>query len=1179
MKKLFKKVVGYAALALLALSPALTANATKTIYCDKSGDLTKNWSGVCAYVWADNVTASMVTGTKVTGSDNIYKYSIPDNCTKVIFKADNSTSTWSGGQSEDLSFTAGTCYKYSAKSTKTTATCDGTFKWYMLGDAVGGWTLSSNGKAFTNSGSNWTLSYTIPASKDFKMVRVLGTETVYMKYGSGTSNTECQTGMDAQLYNVNGNMYTLSALDCTMTIYLSGSNWKMKTESNAVTPTCPDALYIIGDATSTSWSNAALAMTKSGTTFTADVTVTAETGYLGFTKTSGATSADYGLSGSTATNFSDGCTNQALASSSQSFSLSKGTYTISVSFADAANPTMTITKTTVTPTYTTVYLDKSGTFTTTWSAPYINVWSSSDSSQNTSVAGVATDYPNVFKFTFDSSYNSGLFMSDVNYSQQTDDIASLTADKVYKFTAKGTYTTYDLGSATTTPDDSWYIWGSTSDLGLSGSNWTLTSANMFTQNNDGSYSLTKAIASNAKFQIVHKESGNTTTYSFGGDGRDSSDYWINQTAYDENIDSNSGRAMIEKNGGDTYIMRIYQDGTQWKMKMVIDGPDNMYLMGDFTTGQWTQSSATKMNKLQDANHDYFTIDIAGVAAGNHYFRFVDATSGGNQYHPENDQTAVSVDGTGVTYNTSSSTSNSWKFNLTEASDVTIVFDYGAHQVRVYATTGETVYYFVGDENKWMNDGTYETIIIGTGNKIEIEYGYDVATHGDKKTWAFKKSTNTTSFLASDGWYEFNFADNTYAAGRLWGQFTIFKGYFKEAVKEENRVNADGDRVNWYDKPFTQWSHTINRTTSTAAYCAAPLDRQATASAAASNLFDVTSSNNSNVHLAHNMFTNAILFFNPKTNKIALVADGERDFYVYYANAQDYADNKNVNASINYESMNTVNYTIDMSGMNPDMTLVDSSIEAPNGITYAHYWKVKIPNSCEFPAGQLYTISLANASAVDANGWSECRLDDIWFLDNVKAFAKVDEAVSSKIEKISYRIYGRSKDGSKMVVLDGNTEIEVDPSDTTQGWVEFDAKGTLNNVAGTGTDWSGTESTTGSHYWHKTNTISAANAFKFIQWKIEYNVAQSAPGLRTATLSTLVTPSTFTEDRSDLEAEWVLKGAHKVTTVGIYTGIEGIFGDDVDAEPEYYNLQGIRVLNPENGIFIKKTGNKSEKVMF
>lgn len=51
----------------------------------------------------------------------------------------------------------------------------------------------------------------------------------------------------------------------------------------------------------------------------------------------------------------------------------------------------------------------------------------------------------------------------------------------------------------------------------------------------------------------------------------------------------------------------------------------------------------------------------------------------------------------------------------------------------------------------------------------------------------------------------------------------------------------------------------------------------------------------------------------------------------------------------------------------------------------------------------------------------------------------------------------------------------------------------------------------------------------------------------------------------------------------WTGIDSIETEetigDVDATPVYYNLQGVRVAEPTKGIYIKVTGNKSEKVIF
>ena len=36
--------------------------------------------------------------------------------------------------------------------------------------------------------------------------------------------------------------------------------------------------------------------------------------------------------------------------------------------------------------------------------------------------------------------------------------------------------------------------------------------------------------------------------------------------------------------------------------------------------------------------------------------------------------------------------------------------------------------------------------------------------------------------------------------------------------------------------------------------------------------------------------------------------------------------------------------------------------------------------------------------------------------------------------------------------------------------------------------------------------------------------------------------------------------------------------DANAPVEYYNLQGVKVANPENGIFIKKQGSKATKIV-
>ena len=45
-----------------------------------------------------------------------------------------------------------------------------------------------------------------------------------------------------------------------------------------------------------------------------------------------------------------------------------------------------------------------------------------------------------------------------------------------------------------------------------------------------------------------------------------------------------------------------------------------------------------------------------------------------------------------------------------------------------------------------------------------------------------------------------------------------------------------------------------------------------------------------------------------------------------------------------------------------------------------------------------------------------------------------------------------------------------------------------------------------------------------------------------------------------------------------SGVEETLVDDVDTPAEYYNLNGVRVENPEKGVFIKRQGGKAMKVV-
>lgn len=45
-----------------------------------------------------------------------------------------------------------------------------------------------------------------------------------------------------------------------------------------------------------------------------------------------------------------------------------------------------------------------------------------------------------------------------------------------------------------------------------------------------------------------------------------------------------------------------------------------------------------------------------------------------------------------------------------------------------------------------------------------------------------------------------------------------------------------------------------------------------------------------------------------------------------------------------------------------------------------------------------------------------------------------------------------------------------------------------------------------------------------------------------------------------------------------SGVESVMVEDADAPVEWFNLQGVRVANPDNGVYIRRQGNKVEKVV-
>ena len=65
--------------------------------------------------------------------------------------------------------------------------------------------------------------------------------------------------------------------------------------------------------------------------------------------------------------------------------------------------------------------------------------------------------------------------------------------------------------------------------------------------------------------------------------------------------------------------------------------------------------------------------------------------------------------------------------------------------------------------------------------------------------------------------------------------------------------------------------------------------------------------------------------------------------------------------------------------------------------------------------------------------------------------------------------------------------------------------------------------------------------------------------------------------ADTEGKGAFVAKYTFTVPDTETAIESV-AVDANAPVEYYNLQGVKVANPENGLFIKKQGNKAVKVI-
>ena len=744
----------------------------------------------------------------------------------------------------------------------------------------------------------------------------------------------------------------------------------------------------------------------------------------------------------------------------------------------------------------------------------------------------------------------------------------------------------------------------------------------FTKVSDREFTLTKSMTTDG-FKLTMKEGSTTTGYNYNSNP--SHGYGIN-SGTDLPLHVNSQTMNVNNVGN--YSFTVYWDDNYWKMKTVkLDVPASMtiYYSSNKNSDNPKWDSAP-MTLSQDGTKYTYLFKNAPQSC-DLFMHFVDGEH--NTYClVDNIDTYTGGDGKEQAYQikNSNNSNNDVKYNYgLSSTNLTITIDFTKKVITVlradYVPPVPPVhlddqYYLLGDVNNWMNDGTYKTN--DNGKEKEYGYGYSKAENGVRADYQFIQTT----INGSNNWYVLDL-ENTATNGRLWGQFTIIQdnGCFKAAEKEENK-NDGRDVINWKGS-FAQWANQYDRETATDSYKAATLKAYESVDAAVADLNKVSQAvkgNRSNFHLDHNLYKGVKIYFNPTDQKIFMTYSNTQDFYIYLSTTADRAENGDRKVNVIKESMNNDNYTLDFSSLRVvnsigklesdtdnkmEHVVIDDGSEGdelPNGLKFTNYWKIKIPNGLEGPSGQKFVVSIDGAQDKGAKAFTSIFLNNLYFIDGVRVFATPSADV--EVAAVSYRIYGLPADGDpenlQIFAADGTQKaVKEDPKDEF-GWVDLQW-GDFGYHPTSTSWWPGSvpaeysdivAQKTGFYPTKKDDTkfyeVPASHASKCIQWKITYGKRPSAAnGMKKTRTGVQLNPATadLTVDRSDLNADWVLNGRHKELVIGVATGVEDIEMEDGEISeegeavaPVYYNLQGVRVAEPQHGLYIKVTGNKSEKIL-
>ncbi len=298
---------------------------------------------------------------------------------------------------------------------------------------------------------------------------------------------------------------------------------------------------------------------------------------------------------------------------------------------------------------------------------------------------------------------------------------------------------------------------------------------------------------------------------------------------------------------------------------------------------------------------------------------------------------------------------------------------------------------------------------------------------------------------------------------------------------------------------------------------------------------------------------------------------------------------------------------------------------PNGRNINEYdkvWIAKIPTGFEDPAGTKYTMSFTKAmTEADRTSKRTITPRNYYFFPQESGIHVHINAESIKYDNVSgievaYRIY-KTDENYNTVVVEHGSEVEGGRKTTiirnanealqptaqctgdalTAGWYTMEVKSQDLWNCDSSTAHPDSQKENWLVSWDEGKTVSEGetdfrrevlyqdnHAFVQFRIKINLNTPIAVPGRQNAPVSEYTVYVPESADVANDKNHFAISNNDLYVDMnnndGIWTGVNEIL-DDIcgeSAASAYYNLQGVRVDNPENGIFIKVTGSKSEKVV-